>query len=53
MTKNGVIIAGYCVEGPLAKIILSEPEEIATLSVGAAPQHVRRHPDLQTVDLCF
>ncbi|XP_014253998.1 cleavage and polyadenylation specificity factor 73 [Cimex lectularius] len=30
--KNGVIIAGYCVEGTLAKAILSEPEEIVTLS---------------------
>uniref|UniRef100_T1HZV1 Uncharacterized protein n=2 Tax=Rhodnius prolixus TaxID=13249 RepID=T1HZV1_RHOPR len=31
-SKNGVIIAGYCVEGTLAKTILSEPEEIVTLS---------------------
>ncbi|KAG8228295.1 hypothetical protein J437_LFUL007013 [Ladona fulva] len=30
--KNGVIIAGYCVEGTLAKMILSEPEEISTMS---------------------
>lgn len=30
--KNGVIIAGYCVEGTLAKTILSEPEEIVTLN---------------------
>lgn len=30
--KNGVIIAGYCVEGTLAKAILSEPEEIVTMS---------------------
>ncbi|GAB6026543.1 Cleavage and polyadenylation specificity factor subunit 3 [Chamberlinius hualienensis] len=30
--KNGVIIAGYCVEGTLAKHILSEPEEIVTMS---------------------
>lgn len=29
--KNGVIIAGYCVEGTLAKNILSEPEEITTM----------------------
>ncbi|KAL3285800.1 hypothetical protein HHI36_000323 [Cryptolaemus montrouzieri] len=29
--KNGVIIAGYCVEGTLAKTILSEPEEITTM----------------------
>ncbi|KAK0074865.1 hypothetical protein PV325_007697, partial [Microctonus aethiopoides] len=31
-SKNGVIIAGYCVEGTLAKTILSEPEEIRTMS---------------------
>lgn len=31
-SKNGVIIAGYCVEGTLAKTILSEPEEILTMS---------------------
>ncbi|XP_063907191.1 cleavage and polyadenylation specificity factor 73-like isoform X2 [Zophobas morio] len=30
-TKNGVIIAGYCVEGTPAKTILSEPEEITTM----------------------
>lgn len=30
-SKNGVIIAGYCVEGTLAKTILSEPEEITTM----------------------
>ncbi|KAL1438250.1 hypothetical protein MTO96_048328 [Rhipicephalus appendiculatus] len=30
--KNGVIIAGYCVEGTLAKTILSEPEEISTMN---------------------
>ncbi|XP_059473453.1 cleavage and polyadenylation specificity factor 73 [Neocloeon triangulifer] len=30
--KNGVIIAGYCVEGTLAKMILSEPEEITTMA---------------------
>nr|XP_037873567.1 cleavage and polyadenylation specificity factor 73 isoform X6 [Bombyx mori] len=30
--KNGVIIAGYCVEGTLAKTILSEPDEITTMS---------------------
>uniref|UniRef100_F1KYI8 Cleavage and polyadenylation specificity factor subunit 3 n=1 Tax=Ascaris suum TaxID=6253 RepID=F1KYI8_ASCSU len=31
-SKNGCIIAGYCVEGTLAKHILSEPEEIVTMS---------------------
>jgi len=30
--RNGVIIAGYCVEGTLAKHILSEPEEIITMT---------------------
>ena len=30
--KNGCIVAGYCVEGTLAKHILSEPEEITTMS---------------------
>ncbi|XP_047997054.1 cleavage and polyadenylation specificity factor 73 [Leguminivora glycinivorella] len=30
--KNGVIIAGYCVEGTLAKTILSEPEEVTSMS---------------------
>uniref|UniRef100_T1JIA8 Cleavage and polyadenylation specificity factor subunit 3 n=1 Tax=Strigamia maritima TaxID=126957 RepID=T1JIA8_STRMM len=29
--KNGVIIAGYCVEGTLAKHILSEPEEVSSM----------------------
>ncbi|ETN59132.1 cleavage and polyadenylation specificity factor [Anopheles darlingi] len=30
--KNGVIIAGYCVEGTLAKTILFEPEEITSMN---------------------
>jgi len=30
--RNGVIIAGYCVEGTLAKFILSEPEEVTSMS---------------------
>ncbi|PWA14355.1 hypothetical protein CCH79_00018500 [Gambusia affinis] len=30
--RNGVIIAGYCVEGTLAKHIMTEPEEITTMS---------------------
>ncbi|GFO20947.1 cleavage and polyadenylation specificity factor subunit 3 [Plakobranchus ocellatus] len=29
--RNGCIIAGYCVEGTLAKHILSEPNEIVSL----------------------
>ena len=31
-SKNGVIIAGYCVEGTLAKQILSEPAEVTLMS---------------------
>ncbi|XP_022661755.1 cleavage and polyadenylation specificity factor 73-like isoform X2 [Varroa jacobsoni] len=31
-SKNGVIIAGYCVEGTLAKQILSEPTEVTSMS---------------------
>ncbi|XP_078481154.1 cleavage and polyadenylation specificity factor subunit 3 [Ciona intestinalis] len=30
--RNGVIVAGYCVEGTLAKHILSEPEEVVSMS---------------------
>merc|ERR1719412_1876159 len=30
--KNGCIVAGYCVEGTLAKMILSEPEDVPTMS---------------------
>ncbi|KAK3101085.1 hypothetical protein FSP39_000832 [Pinctada imbricata] len=30
--RNGCIIAGYCVEGTLAKHILSEPDEIMTMA---------------------
>lgn len=30
--RNGCIIAGYCVEGTLAKHILSEPDEIMTMT---------------------
>lgn len=30
--RNGVIIAGYCVEGTLAKQILSLPKEVPTMS---------------------
>ena len=35
--RNGVIIAGYCVEGTLAKTVLSEPEEITSLSGAKYP----------------
>ncbi len=31
-SKNGCIVAGYCVEGTLAKHILSEPEEITAMN---------------------
>ena len=31
-SKNGCIVAGYCVEGTLAKQILSEPQEIQTMN---------------------
>ncbi|XP_064603783.1 cleavage and polyadenylation specificity factor subunit 3-like [Liolophura sinensis] len=30
--RNGCIIAGYCVEGTLAKHVLSEPDEIVTMT---------------------
>ncbi|XP_065579344.1 cleavage and polyadenylation specificity factor 73-like isoform X1 [Artemia franciscana] len=39
--KNGVIIAGYCVEGTLAKHIQSEPDEIATMSGQRLPLKMR------------
>jgi len=35
--RNGTIIAGYCVEGTLAKHILSEPEEIVTMMGAKLP----------------
>jgi len=41
---NGVIIAGYCVEGTLAKQILTEPKEIASIS-GAAMLPLRMSVD--------
>lgn len=40
-TKNGCIIAGYCVEGTLAKHILSEPEEIVSLSGERLPMRMQ------------
>ena len=30
--RNGVIIAGYCVEGTLAKELMSEPDEVAAMN---------------------
>lgn len=38
--KNGVIIPGYCVEGTLAKTVLSEPEEITSTSGQKLPLHM-------------
>lgn len=37
-SRNTCIIAGYCVEGTLAKQILSEPEEIVSLSGHKLPR---------------
>lgn len=37
-SRNTCIIAGYCVEGTLAKQILAEPEEITTLSGQKIPR---------------
>ncbi|CAD5228272.1 unnamed protein product [Bursaphelenchus okinawaensis] len=39
-SKNGCIIAGYCVEGTLAKHILSEPEEIVALAGHKLPMRL-------------
>ncbi|KXN66866.1 hypothetical protein CONCODRAFT_73380 [Conidiobolus coronatus NRRL 28638] len=35
--RNGVLICGYCVEGTLAKHILTEPDEIVSLSGAKLP----------------
>lgn len=40
-TKNGCIIAGYCVEGTLAKHILSEPEEIIAMNGQKLPMRLQ------------
>lgn len=40
-SKNGCVIAGYCVEGTLAKHILSEPEEIISLSGQRLPMRLQ------------
>jgi cleavage and polyadenylation specificity factor subunit 3 len=39
--KNGVIIPGYCVEGTLARTILSEPSHVAA----TPPPHLYRNND--------
>lgn len=41
--KNGCIVAGYCVEGTLAKHILSEPEEITTMNGQKVPLKMEVH----------
>ncbi|KAG4305104.1 hypothetical protein PORY_001274 [Pneumocystis oryctolagi] len=38
--KNGLIIAGYCVEGTMAKHILNEPSEIVSLSGQKIPRRM-------------
>lgn len=48
-SKNGCIIAGYCVEGTLAKKILSEPEEIQTMSGQALPLKLQ----VRLIDSCY
>ncbi|CAB3409983.1 unnamed protein product [Caenorhabditis bovis] len=40
-SKNGCIIAGYCVEGTLAKHILSEPEEIVAMNGDRLPMRMQ------------
>jgi cleavage and polyadenylation specificity factor subunit 3 len=39
--KNGCVIAGYCVEGTLARHILSEPEEIVALAGHRLPMRLQ------------
>ncbi|VDM52776.1 unnamed protein product [Angiostrongylus costaricensis] len=39
--KNGCIVAGYCVEGTLAKHILSEPEEIVAMNGDRLPMRLQ------------
>lgn len=38
--KNGCVIAGYCVEGTLAKTILSDPEEITAMNGQKLPMNL-------------
>jgi len=40
-SKNGCIVAGYCVEGTLAKHILSEPEEITAMNGQKLPLNMQ------------
>jgi len=39
--KNGVIIAGYCVEGTLAKDLMREPEEVVTMTGQTLPRKMQ------------
>ena len=39
--KNGCVVAGYCVEGTLAKAILSEPEEITAMNGARLPMRLQ------------
>eukprot|EP01126_Amoeba_proteus_P037952 TRINITY_DN3935_c0_g2_i7.p1 TRINITY_DN3935_c0_g2~~TRINITY_DN3935_c0_g2_i7.p1 ORF type:complete len:476 (-),score=76.44 TRINITY_DN3935_c0_g2_i7:873-2300(-) len=41
--KNGIMISGYCVEGTLAKSILSEPEEVETMEGRSVPLQLSVH----------
>jgi cleavage and polyadenylation specificity factor subunit 3 len=42
-SKNGVVIPGYCVEGTLAKTIMSEPSEITKLNGETVPLKMSVH----------
>ena len=39
--KNGCIVAGYCVEGTLAKLILSDPQEITAMNGQKLPLNLQ------------
>merc|ERR1712111_4659 len=39
--KNGCIVAGYCVEGTLAKLILSDPQEITAMNGQKLPLNMQ------------
>jgi len=41
--KNGVMIPGYCVEGTLAKTILSEPPDVQTMDGRTVPLNMSIH----------
>lgn len=61
--KNGIIIPGYCVEGTLAKEILSEPKEVESIKGGmlklnmsieyiSFSAHVDYTQNIQFIDEC-